>query len=118
MIYAVFLIVLAGLFYLFLSERKLREKSQKELAETLSLVSQYTSTVAQAAAEEKERIVARYAKPDKDVAEKVRPFVEAASSLPLTGDQKRMQVILGFLKEHPGHSVEQAENAIEAVLGK
>lgn len=46
----------------------------------------------------------------------IRPFVEEAKSFEMTGHQKRMQVLLKFLKAHPGISVDAAEQAIERVL--
>jgi hypothetical protein len=48
--------------------------------------------------------------------EKIAPMVEEAKALEITGHQKRMQVILRYLKEHPGASVDSVEQSIERVL--
>ena len=46
----------------------------------------------------------------------IKPFVEAAKGLDTSGQQKRMQVLLEFLKVHPGTAFDVAEAAIEKVL--
>lgn len=47
---------------------------------------------------------------------KVRPMVQEAMTYEMTGHQKRMQVMLRMLREHPGSSVNAIEQAIERVL--
>lgn len=48
---------------------------------------------------------------------RVKPMVDEmrASDEGLTGDQKRMRVILRYMKAHPGASVDDVETAIERV---
>lgn len=49
---------------------------------------------------------------------KIAPMVEEAKSLDLTTHQKRMHVMLRFMKEHPGSSASAVEEAIERALAR
>lgn len=58
----------------------------------------------------------RFCPPHADTEAKIAPFVEAAKTMIAPGSHKRVQVLLAFLKEHPGTPFDLASNAIEQVL--
>lgn len=106
----VFALALGAVFSLFWVERKARMACEQNLFATLlnlQALKKAAGAVVQNAikANEPEHVEA-----------KIEPFVIAAKELGGTGHQKRMQVLLAFLKEHPGTSVATAEIAIEKVL--
>lgn len=108
----VFLIVWGSTAFLFWVERAARIEAEIGLRQALS----NTQMLKQAVAAITQR-AQRLDQPEV-VAEKIRPFVESARALERSGDQKRMAVLLEFLKAHPGTSVAAAEFAIERVLAE